>query len=123
MKTAKMSEHREKKRFTCQLEGTLRSIDRGIPSDSYIESRRYFPVFTACNMSLEGVCMVTPEDMNPGEIVRVELKVPDGDKTIPALGEVCWSHEGRTGVKLLSVTEEGKNQMRRYFIHQKNEGQ
>ena len=102
-------------RFACHLEGIVRPLERNRDAESFRDLRRDMPVVTACNLSREGLCILTSQALKPGEILRLELNADGTKDKVPCFGEVCWAEEGRAGVRILALTESGRAALARHM--------
>jgi hypothetical protein len=87
----------------------MRPLDRHEKKESYLDIRRNLPQITACNMSRDGLCMMSHEPLNPGDLIKLDLRSSDNPQPIPCVAEVCWSSGGRSGLRILAVTEAGRS--------------
>jgi len=109
------SNKRVNPRFACHLEGIVRPLERNHDAESFRDLRRDMPVVTACNLSREGLCILTSQALKPGEILRLELNADGTKEKVPCFGEVCWAEDGRAGVRILALTESGRAALARHM--------
>ncbi len=63
------------------------------------------------NLSKGGICLVMPNKVEPGKVIRVEILIDKSDKIIKAFCEVRWSNDKEidgnyeTGLSFLAVRE------------------
>ena len=66
------------------------------------------------NLSVEGVCFLTDKALDPGNMLKLEIVVPDQPEVLHLRGEVMWSipvslPDGKqgyeTGVKLFTIKQ------------------
>ncbi len=66
------------------------------------------------NVSAEGLCLQSPEELNKGDLLKMDVYVPGKGAPVLMKGEVRWSHEISlnnkekyfdTGIKIISVED------------------
>jgi hypothetical protein len=115
MQETQASDRREETRYPSSGDGVVRLLDPIRGAGASVGTDRWTSL-PACNFSLRGLCLSTPHPLQPGDLLRMDVRLPGGEHQIPALGEVRWSAGGRSGVKILSTTESGRNLMRKWCL-------
>jgi hypothetical protein len=103
-------------RYACKIEGVLRPVGQGEAGDSFLAIRRSQPHCTTCNLSREGLCLETTLAVKPGDILRIELNIPGGAKSLPSFGEVCWVSGPKAGIRFLALSDSGRVAIQRLLF-------
>jgi len=87
------------------VEGTVRyRLMRGGQSGLRQETSRLH------NVSTGGVCLSGAAGIRPGDILRIEFTLPDGDGPVSALAEVTWAgpsgSEAKIGARYVAIRED-----------------
>jgi c-di-GMP-binding flagellar brake protein YcgR len=67
------------------------------------------------NISLGGMCLLADEPLKDGNILSLEIDVPDAPKKMKAIAEVVWSNETGGGIHFLTMNDEDMNALKDYL--------
>jgi hypothetical protein len=72
------------------------------------------------NISAEGFTLESQNyNIKPGQVLEIDIKLPDSDQSIAAIGKVLWvkvtEFECHTGIIFMRLDEEAKNRMAQLF--------
>ena len=79
------------------------------------------------NLSVEGVCFLTDKGLDPGNMLKLEIVVPDQPEVLHLRGEVMWSipvslPDGKqgyeTGVKLFTIKQSDETRFIEYVYQE-----
>ena len=79
------------------------------------------------NISMGGICLIVYEKLNVGDVVLLNIVLPDNLASIPSHGRVVWIREfiigdpvkGKrydSGIEFLDISEENRNRINKYVF-------
>jgi Tfp pilus assembly protein PilZ len=107
-------EKRSYSRYRVKLPIQYRLLETPMPQE-----RDKGKVALAKNLSQEGLFLkIAPDkDLRTGEVIRLDITLPDLSKHLFAFGEVIWVNRLGTGVHLMLMPEEDR-QLLKGFVEQ-----
>ena len=69
----------------------------------------------AKDVSLEGMFIKTSEASKVGDVIRLDISVPEKSKQLFAFAEVVWVNERGAGLRLMLMALEDKEDLKNYL--------
>ncbi|MFP4466997.1 MAG: PilZ domain-containing protein [Candidatus Goldiibacteriota bacterium] len=77
------------------------------------------------NISKGGICVVIPHRITQGNVVRVEIPMPDSETSIKAFCEVQWNRPAddkfETGMSFIALKEDDLDVLKRFLEEEKKQ--
>ncbi len=67
------------------------------------------------NVSLGGLCLAGDSGLSVGNIVRLEINLPETSHILSAFGEVVWATENGEGLHFEAIKEEDTDLLKNYL--------
>ncbi len=109
-----MEERRKYPRFELNVDARYRVMD----------SEEIFRLGTARNISAEGICFDSQEELKVGVYVELEVDLEDKEPPVHIVGEIRWSSQilsdskkktCRNGVKIVNIPVSDENRFLKYY--------
>jgi len=69
----------------------------------------------AKDVSLDGMFIKTAEAAKVGDVIRLDISVPEKSKQLFAFAEVVWVNETGAGLRLMLIASEDKEDLKSYL--------
>jgi hypothetical protein len=74
----------------------------------------------ALDVSLGGMFIATDQPLREGNILSLEISIPDTLNELKAMAEVVWSSETGGGIRFLTMNEEDTKSLKAYLAKASN---
>ncbi|MFH1360806.1 MAG: PilZ domain-containing protein [Candidatus Omnitrophota bacterium] len=78
------------------------------------------------NISAGGICIITHEELLPGDRLKLDISLPDDPSMIQTIGQVVWTKtfsiagEGKNrydvGVEFIDISDEERGKIKKYVF-------
>lgn len=110
-----ISDRRRYPRFELNLEARYKILDYG----------ETFKIAKTRNVSMEGMCFESPEELKMGDLVELEVDLRDTKAPVKVIGEIRWITESKNvrnnakayinGVKLINIPASDEGRFLKYY--------
>jgi hypothetical protein len=69
----------------------------------------------AKDLSLDGMYIKTPKGASVGDVIRLDISMPENSRHLFAFAEVVWSNPKGAGVRLMLMAVEDKESLQAYL--------
>jgi Tfp pilus assembly protein PilZ len=67
------------------------------------------------DVSLGGLCVMSEQPVQTGNVLRLDISIPDTSKSLKAMAEVVWANDTGGGIRFLAMDEADIETLKSYL--------
>jgi len=110
-----LKERRVHPRISVRIPAVFRVLDDKAEIKSVLDLRKTEKNARTMDVSLGGLCIMSDQPMETGNILRLDISVPEEPKKLKAMAEVVWSNDSGGGIRFLTMDEKDMEILKTYL--------
>jgi Tfp pilus assembly protein PilZ len=110
-----LKERRVHPRIAVKIPVIFRVLDDQEEINNTVEWRKNVKNRHTMDISLGGMFIVADQPLREGNILTLEISIPDTPEKLKAMAEVVWSSETGGGIQFLAMNEDDMKSLKSYL--------
>jgi c-di-GMP-binding flagellar brake protein YcgR len=110
-----LKERRVYPRISVKIPIVFRVLDDKAEIKSILDLRKKEKHGHTMDVSLGGLCVMSEQPVQTGNVLRLDISIPDTSKSLKAMAEVVWANDTGGGIRFLAMDEADIETLKSYL--------